>query len=110
MPGESAAEVEIVNNEAASRYEARLDGEVLGFSAYRLRGDKVVFTHTEVDSAAEGKGVGSAIAEAALADVRRRGLAVVPLCPFIASYIARHADDYLDLVPEDYHEGLRQGS
>lgn len=106
MPGERAAEIEIVNNKAAGRYEAQLGGQVLGFSAYKLRGDKVVFTHTEVDPAAEGKGVGSAIAEAALADVRRRGQAVVPLCPFIAGYIARHPDDYLDLVPEDYRESL----
>ncbi len=109
MAAQAVDEIEVVNNEAVHRYEARVDGTVLGFAAYRLRPGEIVFTHTEVDPAAEGKGVGSAIAKAALADARDRGLAVVPLCPFISGYIARHRDDYLDLVPEDYREGLGRG-
>jgi predicted GNAT family acetyltransferase len=31
--------------------------------------------------------------------MRRRGLRVLPFCPFVRSYIARHSE-YLDLVPE----------
>ena len=30
--------------------------------------------------------------------VRGRGLAVLPVCPFVADYIRRHPEDYLDLV------------
>jgi predicted GNAT family acetyltransferase len=33
----------------------------------------------------------------ALEDVRRRGLEVVPLCPFVRSYLERHPDD-ADLI------------
>jgi predicted GNAT family acetyltransferase len=32
---------------------------------------------------------------------RGDGLAVLPHCPFIAGYIREHADDYLELVPEE---------
>ena len=56
-----------------------------------------MFTHTEIDPAFEGHGVGSALAKAALDDVRAKGLKAVPLCPFIRTWIDRHPD-YEDLV------------
>jgi predicted GNAT family acetyltransferase len=33
-----------------------------------------------------------------LDEARERGLAVLPLCPFVRGWISRH-EDYLDLVP-----------
>jgi predicted GNAT family acetyltransferase len=93
-------DVQTTDNAEQHRYEARVDGELAGFAEYRLQGDRMVFTHTEVDDAAEGKGVGSALAQAALDDARGRGLRVVPRCRFIAAFIGRH-DDYLDLVDDE---------
>ncbi len=78
------AEVQTSKNESEHRYEAHVDGELAGFAAYRLSGDVVVFTHTEVDDRFEGKGVGSVLARAGLDDVRAEGSRRVrPLCPFI---------------------------
>jgi predicted GNAT family acetyltransferase len=54
--------------------------------------------HTEVEPEYAGQGLGDELAREALDDVRRRGLILVPLCPFIAAYIRRHPSDYLDLV------------
>lgn len=80
------------------RYEATVDGAVAGFAAYQLTDELVVFTHTEVDPAYEGQGIGSALARFALDDVRRDGRRkVLPLCPFVREWIGRHGD-YLDLV------------
>lgn len=79
------------------RYEVHVDGALAGFAEYEQRDGTVVFTHTEVDDAHEGQGVGSALARQALDDVRARGLTVVPQCPFIAGWIDRH-DDYRELV------------
>jgi uncharacterized protein len=31
--------------------------------------------------------------------VRRQGIAVLPFCPFVRGYIAKHPDEYLELVP-----------
>jgi predicted GNAT family acetyltransferase len=80
-----------------SRYEATVDGALAGFAVYRDQGDARVFTHTEVLDEHEGRGVGSALAEAALDDVRAAGRSVVPRCPFIRGWIDRHPD-YADLV------------
>lgn len=80
------------------RYEGRVGGELAGFAEYQLTDELIVFTHTEVDGRFEGQGVGSAIARAALDDVRREGSRrVLPLCPFIKGWIAKHRD-YADLV------------
>ncbi len=88
---------EVRNNRDRSRYEILVDGEVAGFAQYVMRGGRIVFVHTEIDDAYEGKGVGSELAKGALDDVRSRGLPVLPLCPFIAGYIERHPE-YQDLV------------
>ena len=85
-------EVTVRDNPDRSRYEARAGGELAGFAAYRLRGQEVVFTHTVVQPAYEGKGVASTLVAAALADVASRGLAVVPLCPFVRGWLDRHPE------------------
>jgi predicted GNAT family acetyltransferase len=89
--------VEVTDAPDQSRYEARVDGELAGFAAYRMRGERIVLTHTEVDPAYEGKGVGTALARAALDDIRERGLSAVVQCPFISAYIRRHPE-YADLT------------
>ena len=82
-----------------SRYAARVDETLAGIAAYELSEGLVTFTHTVVEDAYEGQGIGGALARTALDDARRRGLAVVPRCPFIASWIERHPD-YAALVRE----------
>jgi uncharacterized protein len=79
------------------RYEIRDGDRVLGLAAYQRAGDKVVFTHTEIDPTAEGDGLGSRLVRGALDDVRARGLRVLPRCPFVRGWIQRHAE-YADLV------------
>jgi uncharacterized protein len=88
----------VTNNASRERYELRADGAVLGFAAYRLRHDgAVVFTHTEIDEAYEGRGLGSRLARGALEDLQAAGRAVVPRCPFIKGYIDRHPE-FQDLI------------
>jgi len=87
----------VVDVPEASRYELRLGGRLIGLAAYRRRDGRIALTHTEVDEACEGRGFGSMLAATALADARRRGDDVVPLCPFIAYYIERHPE-YQPLV------------
>ncbi len=94
-----ADQLQIVDNPGRHRYEAVLDGRVVGISQYTLVDDVITFLHTEVDQTVEGKGLGSRLAAGALDDVRRRGLRVVARCPFIAAYIKRHRD-YADLLAE----------
>lgn len=101
-PTESApveiTDVEITDNPDEHRYEAHLHGELAGFAAYQLTDELVVFTHTEVEPRFEGRGIGSALAQFALDDVRDQGTrTVLPICPFIKAWIGRHRD-YVPLV------------
>jgi predicted GNAT family acetyltransferase len=92
------ADLETSHNPAEQRYEAHLDGELAGFAEYQLTDALVIFTHTQVDPSFEGKGVGSTLARFALDDVRSAGTRrVLPLCPFIKSWIGHHPE-YADLV------------
>jgi uncharacterized protein len=61
-------------------------------AAYQLEEGKIVFTHTIVPKAIEGRGVASKLIKAALDSSRDRGLRVVPLCPFVKAYIERHPE------------------
>ena len=87
----------VTDDAERSRYRIDVDGAQAGFAAYVRRDDVVTFTHTEIDAAWEGQGVGSALARAALDDVRAHARRVRPLCPFIARWIGTHPD-YQDLV------------
>lgn len=95
---EERAEPVVHDNPAKSRYETLVDG-YLGMIEYELAGDTIALTHTEVDPELEGRGVAKALAKFALEDARRRGLRVVPDCPFVAAYIKRHPE-YAALVAE----------
>ena len=87
------------------RYAVAVDGVPAGGAYYRHEDGRVVFTHTEVDPVWEGRGVGSALARAALDDVRRTGRHAIPRCPFIAGWIRRHPE-YLDVVDEEHRASL----
>ena len=86
--------IDVKDDPGESRYLAHVDGELAGFSEYVLddRRGRIIFTHTEVDDAYEGRGVGGALVRAALDDVRGRRLRVVPQCPFVKAWIQRHPD------------------
>lgn len=93
--------ITVTNNETAQRYEARPDG-LLALLEYHRAGDRIVYTHTEVPSALEGRGVGSALAKMALDEARAANLSIVPRCPFVAAYIKRHPE-YASLVAPEHH-------
>lgn len=99
--GVDDSEVVVVRNERERRWEARVGDELAGFARYRLEGDVVVFTHTEVDRHHEGRGIAGTIARTALDEVAATGtLRVRPSCPFVRGWIERHPA-YAGLVVVD---------
>jgi predicted GNAT family acetyltransferase len=90
--------VEVRDEPESTRYEITVDGGEAGIAAYMLRPGLIVFVHTEIDERFEGQGLASRLITFALDDARRRGLAVVPLCPFVTEYLQHHPE-YVDLVP-----------
>jgi predicted GNAT family acetyltransferase len=92
--------MEVRDNPAELRYELVDDGRVLGEILYRRDPDRIVLVHTEVPPELEGKGLASRLVAGALDDIRARGLRVVPVCPFVRSYLRDHPG-FDDLVATD---------
>jgi len=90
--------IDVQDRPDGDRFEVTVDGAPAGSLSYRLDPDRISFTHAEVDPAFGGRGVGSALAAYALDDARARGLAVLPDCPFVSSYVAKNPE-YVELVP-----------
>ena len=97
VSGRPSGDVRVSDNSDEHRYEAFVDGELAGYIVYHSRPGRITLVHTEVDTAFEGRGVGSRLVAGALDDIRSRDLKVVPICPFVRGYIARHPA-YTDLV------------
>ena len=90
-------EVAVTDHPDEARYELTVDGERAGFVTYRESPGSLALLHAEVDPARERKGLGSALVRGALDDIRARGLAVRPVCPFVQWFIETHPD-YRDLL------------
>ena len=90
----------LTDNPAESRFELRLGGELAGSVSYRIRGQLIKLVHPEVDPAFQGAGLAGHLARASLDNARTRGLAVLPTCPYIRSWIKKHPE-YTDLVPPE---------
>lgn len=91
-------EPEVVDNPDKNRFEIHVGGTTAGFVEYKRSPEKISFIHTEIDDAFSGQGLAGKLVRAALDDVAGRGLAVLPFCPFVRGWIAKHPD-YLELVP-----------
>jgi predicted GNAT family acetyltransferase len=98
------ADVTVTDNPAAGRYEVNLDGDT-AFAEYSLAQGVMILPHTVVPTAFEGKGVGSALAKAALGRARAEGRKVIPTCPFIAAYIQKHPE-WHDIVHDTHKARL----
>jgi uncharacterized protein len=100
MGGAPAADVRVIDVPERSRFEVRVGAEVAGYAEYRRRPGLIAFIHTVTDPRFEGQGLASELVRTALTEARSERLAVLPFCPFVRGYIAKHTE-YLDVVPED---------
>ncbi len=87
------SEIEISDRSAQNRYEIRVGDELAGIAEYRLEGEQITFTHTEVDSDRGGQGLGGKLVEFAVTDARNRKLKIIPACPFVKKWIEEHPEE-----------------
>jgi uncharacterized protein len=83
--------LQVVHNPTEKRFEVRL-GEQIAMTEYMLAGRNIIFTHTEVPPAFEGRGIANKLAHTALEYARTEALKVQALCPFIALYVRKHPE------------------
>ncbi len=86
------------------RYAIYVDDELAGFTEYRIRGDDIVFTHTEVNPSRQERGLATELVRAALDDVRATtDHRLVAQCPFVAAFLKKNPD-YQDLTTRETAE------
>lgn len=88
---------QVKHNPDQQRFEVDL-GDATAMLEYVFKGDRLVFTHTDVPPAYGGKGIAGALVKEGLNYAREEGYKVVPMCSFVAAYIKRHPE-YNDLLP-----------
>ncbi len=93
-----STDVTVNKNPDRQRYDASAGGsEVAGFLDHLATSELVVLEHTEVDPSFEGRGIGSALARAALDDIREQRLEALVICPIITAWLRSHRD-YRDVL------------
>ncbi len=92
MPTAGTDPIDVHDVADRNRYEITVGDTVAGHASYRLVEGGRVFDHTVIESAFEGRGIGSALARGALQDVIDRGIPMAATCPFLVSYLERHPE------------------
>jgi predicted GNAT family acetyltransferase len=85
----SSQPVTVTHEPEKHRFVVQQDGETAELTYRGGTAGQIVFTHTGVPTALEGRGIGSALAKTGLEYARANNLEVVPLCSFVRSYIER---------------------
>ncbi|MEP9380336.1 GNAT family N-acetyltransferase [Aquabacter sp. CN5-332] len=75
------------------RYFIRLAPGAEAEMTYRRSSDRtMVIGHTEVPRAFEGRGIAAQLVDAAIADARKEGYKIVPLCSYVSAQFLRHPE------------------
>ncbi|NUO72488.1 MAG: N-acetyltransferase [Frateuria sp.] len=83
--------LDIRHDRAEERFETRVDGALCVLD-YHLAGGVMTITHTGVPPAVEGRGIASALTQAAMETARAEGLKVAPACSYAAAWLRRHPE------------------
>ncbi|WP_420578128.1 GNAT family N-acetyltransferase [Ekhidna sp.] len=81
-------DIEIQNQESETKgsYFVEVEGKKVGEMTYSIAGtDRIIIDHTEVDDSMRGAGLGKKMVVRAVEDARKKGISIVPLCPFARS-------------------------
>lgn len=74
------------------RYVISVDGHQVGKAEFLDRGEKRIFTHTEIDKKYEGRGLATILVGEALQDTRNAGWRIKALCPMVLAYLEKHPE------------------
>ena len=86
------------------RYALTVDGQT-AVVTYNLVAGGLMVTETLVPEALEGRGVASRLARHVLEDIQRRGLVILPVCPYFAAYLKKHPE-WAEVVHPAYRTSL----
>jgi predicted GNAT family acetyltransferase len=81
----------VVHNESKNRFEIALSG-MTAYAEYRVEGDRMIFTHTEVPPQFRGRGIAKKLVLAGFNVAGRNNLRIVPLCSYAARVLQEHPE------------------
>ena len=87
----------VVENPELHRFELPIEDDAVALAYYRIDGDRVVLTHTEVPFQYSGHGIGAQLAKGVFDILRKTGRKAVVKCPFLVVWAARHPE-YNDVI------------
>lgn len=85
------SEIDVIHNPDKRRFEVNIDAYTAELNYYLTDGS-IIFTHTGVPSALEGRGIGSLLVKTGLQYAKENHLKVQSLCWFVDKYIRRHPE------------------
>ena len=98
-------EPQVAHNVPAARFELVVNGQTAHLD-YQRAGDRIRLVHIEVPPEIQGHHYSEILARAGLEYARREQLRVVPICPFVRTFLSHHPE-YLPLVDDHWKEHLQ---
>ncbi len=80
------------DGETRGRYVTVVDGHEAELTYSKMGASGIIADHTGVPRELGGRGVGTALVKAMIADAREHGFRIVPLCPFVKAQYQRHPE------------------
>lgn len=84
--------IERTDTPAGGRYEIDLGDGYEAEMTYRWRDGVMVINHTGVPRPFEGRGIALKLVKRAIADARKEGFRINPVCPYVDVQFRRHPD------------------
>ncbi len=87
---ENKTSYELIDNTNDNQYEFLVERCIPKIKYIKTANGEIYLTHTEVPAQIGGMGIGTQLVEKVLKDIKRQGLRLVPLCPFVIAYIRKN--------------------
>jgi predicted GNAT family acetyltransferase len=94
---------EISHDAEAHRFTTVVEGQRAVLD-YTLARDVMTITHTGVPPAIGGRGIAGELTRAALDLAQKAGWKVIPVCSYVAAYLAKHPDAGVRVLDQRVHE------
>ena len=94
--------LEISHNPGENRFETWIEGQLSKLD-YMLNAETIIMTHVGVYPAHREQGVAGRLTQVALEYAKEKSLRVIPMCPYIATYIRRNPQ-YVELTSQERSE------
>ncbi|NDK55694.1 GNAT family N-acetyltransferase [Pontibacter fetidus] len=91
-------DLSVEDNAEKHRFETTIEGYT-AFIDYKRKPGEITILHTEVPKELEGCGIAAAMTKYVLEYIEENKLQLVPLCPYMRSYLKKHPE-YQHLVKD----------